>query len=185
MFKRTIAVVFAIAVLAGSALAQSQTPPTQHFVISANAAGYGGKEAVSIVGTGFQLTKYVSVAYGRISNPTDTTKPIYNLGDLNVTYELGDLLPAKAKKALVFDTTNWLVTFQGSAGKVTAPSPTVDKTGRPIGPNINRIAEGLGVYVSRPVANNVQMTCGFRFLHGAGLGTTWVKVPTVGLNFTF
>jgi hypothetical protein len=151
-------------------VAQAQT--TQHFVINANAAGYGGKEAVSIVGTGVQLTKYVSVAYGNISNPTDSTKPRYNIGDLNVTYELGDLLPARAKKALVFDTTNWLVTFQGSAGKVNAPG-------------INRIAEGLGVYVSRPVANNMQLTCGYRFLHGAGVGTTWVKVPSVGISFTF
>lgn len=151
-------------------IASAQT--TQHFIINANAAGYGGKEAVSIVGTGVQLTKYVSVAYGNISNPTDSTKPRYNIGDLNVTYELGDLLPKKAKSALVFDTTNWLVTFQGSAGKVTAPG-------------INRIAEGLGVYVSRPMSNNTQLTCGYRFLHGAGVGTTWVKVPSVGISFTF
>lgn len=166
--KKLLAVLFLVLGLSLSASAQT----TQHFVISANAAGYGGKEAVSIVSTGFQLTKYVSVAYDRISNPTDTQKPIYNVGDLNVSYELGDLLPAKAKKALVFDTTNWIVTFQGSAGKVTAPG-------------VDRIAEGLGVYVSRPVANNVQMTCGYRFLHGAGVGTTWVKVPSVGINFTF
>jgi hypothetical protein len=171
--KYLIAALFSLVVCFVSLAQDTQgSVPTQHFIITANAAGYGGNQAVSIVGAGFQLTKYVSVAYGRISNPMDTQKPIYNIGDLNVTYELGDLLPKKVKSSLVFDTTNWLVTFQGSAGKVSAPG-------------VDRIAEGLGVYLSRPVANNVQMTCGYRFLHGAGLGTTWVKVPSVGLNFTF
>lgn len=165
-------VVIAVALFLGlavSAMAQSE-PPTQHFVISGNAAGYGGSEAVSIEGAGFQVTKSVSVAYGRISNPMDSTKPIYNLGDLNYTRELASLLGAKLTSKLAFDSTNWLVTFQVSGGKVTAPG-------------VNHVAEGVGIYLSRPVATNMSMTSGIRFLHG--IGNTTVKVPTVGLNFTF
>src|SRR6266851_3747625 len=160
----TVAVLFLYSMPAFAQQPAPTEPPVQHFIISANASGYGGKEAVAMMVTGVKLTEYVSVAYDSISNPTDTTKPIFNLGDLNVTYELGDLLPKKVKSALVFDTSNYLVTFQGSAGKVTAPG-------------INHIAEGLGVYLSRPVADHMQMSCGFRFLHG--LGTTWVRVPSV------
>lgn len=148
------------------------TPPIQHFVISANAAGYGGQQgtqAVSIVSTGLQLTEYISVAYTNISQPTDSLQPRYNLADVNVAYELGSLLPAKLKQKLVFDTTNYIVTFQGSAGKVTAPG-------------VNRVAEGLGVYLSRPLADHAQLTCGYRVLFP---GHTLIRVPTVGINFTF
>lgn len=158
---------FAVLLLPVGASAQ------QHFVINGNAAGYGGAsgtQAVAIEGAGFQVTSNVSVAYGRISNPADSKQPIYNLGDLNYTRELASLLGKKLTSKLVFDSTNWLVTFQASAGKVT-------------GPGFNRIAEGGGVYLSRPVANNVAMTCGIRVLHGAG--TSIVKVPTVGMSFTF
>jgi hypothetical protein len=150
------------------------TPPTQHFVISANAAGYGGPgsgtQAVMIVGAGFQLTSNISVSYGSISNPTDSTQPRYNLGDFNYTREVASFLPASLKAKLTFDTTNYLVTFQASGGKVTAPG-------------VNRVAEGAGIYISRPVANNMQLTCGYRFLHG--VGTSTVKIPSVGINFTF
>lgn len=158
--------------VSSSAFAQS-APPVQHFVISTASAGTSstnGMQAVAVAGAGFQLTADVSVAYGRISNPTDSKKPIYNLGDLNYTRQLRALLGSKVSSKLVFDTTNWLVTFQASAGKVT-------------GVGFNRIAEGGGLYLTRPVANNVAVTTGYRLLHGAG--TSLIKVPTVGLNFTF
>jgi hypothetical protein len=173
--RNRIALAFALFLgLAVSALGQTPAPAPQtiqHFVINANAAGYGGSQAVSIEGAGFQVTSNVSVAYGRISNPTDSQQPIYNLGDLNYTRELRALLGSKLSSKLVFDTTNWLVTFQVSGGKVTAPG------------GINRIAEGAGIYCTRPVANNMSMTTGIRFLHG--IGNTTVKVPVAGVNFTF
>src|SRR5258708_6410590 len=115
--KKLLAVLCLILVLSVAASAQT----TQHFVISATAVAYGdqkGTTAVSEEGTGFQITSNFSVAYARISNPTDSKAPIYNLGAVNYTRELGSLLPAKVKTSLVFDTTNWLVTFQGGAGKV-------------------------------------------------------------------
>ena len=143
---------------------------SQHFVISGSAAGYGGTQAVSIEGAGFQLSSNVSLAYARISNPADSKYPVYNLGDVNYTRELRALIGKKLASKLAFDTTNWLVTFQASGGKVTAPG-------------ISHVAEGAGIYISRPVANNLQVTSGFRVLHG--LGNTLVKVPSVGLNVTF
>jgi len=154
---------------------QTTTPLTQHFVISATSASYtgtgSGAQAVAILSTGFQVTQNVSVAYDRISNPNDTKQPIFNLGDFNYTRELASLLPASLRSKLVFDTTNWLVTFQASGGKVT-------------GVGFNRIAEGGGLYLTRPVANNMAITTGYRLLHGAGKSSL-IKVPLVGINFTF
>jgi hypothetical protein len=152
--------------------AQNAAPPVQHFVISAQAGGYGGQQgtqAVSIAGVAVNLTEYISVGIDRISNPADSKAPVYNLGDANVAYELGSLLPSKLKSKLTFDATKYIVTFQGSVGKYTAPG-------------VNRIAEGLGVYLSRPVANNLALTCGYRVLFP---GHVLVKQPSVGINFTF
>src|SRR5258708_39568983 len=124
MTKHPLLYILAVCfLLGGRAQAQTPTPApaTQHFVISATAVAYGdqkGTTAVSEEGTGFQITSNFSVAYARISNPTDSKAPVYNLGAVNYTRELGSLLPTKLKTSLVFDTTNWLVTFQGGAGKV-------------------------------------------------------------------
>ena len=167
---RIRSVVFIIAVtlllFASNCFAQ-----TQHFVISANAASTT-PGAVSVMSSGFQVTNGstpISLAYTRISNPSDGTKPIYNMGDLNVSKELAAFLPASLKAHLAFDPTNYQVTFQASGGKATAPT-------------YNRIAVGAGIYLSRPVANNVQLTVGYRFLMP---GNVLVKVPSAGLNFTF
>lgn len=162
-------IVLVVAMALSAVVASAQ----QHFVINTSTAGTSssdGMQPVAVAGAGFQLTSNLSVAYGRISNPTNSQQPVYNLGDLNYTRELKSLLGTKLSSKLAFDSTNWLVTFQASAGKVT-------------GVGFNRIAEGGGVYLTRPVANNVAVTTGFRLLHGAG--TQLVKVPTVGLNFTF
>lgn len=173
--KRIAMAILLMLVLGSAGRAQTSLPPTppiQHFVISADAAGYGGQsgtQAIAIASAGVQLTEYISVFYTNISNPTDSTQPRYHLADVNVAYELGDLLPGSLRRKLVFDTTNYIVTFQGSAGKFTAPG-------------INRIAEGLGAYLSRPVADHMQLTCGYRVLFP---GHVLVKVPTVGINFTF
>ena len=100
----------------------------------------------------------------------DATQPRYSLGDVNVHYGLDELLPGKLKKALLFDTSNYIVTFQGSVGKVTAPG-------------LNRIAEGVGVYVSRQLGNHTQISCGYRALFP---GHVLVKIPmTAGLTWTF
>jgi hypothetical protein len=170
--------VLAVILFLSLAVAGFAQTPTQHFVISANAAGYDGQKgmtAVSEEGTGFQLTSNVSLAYARISNPTDSKAPVYNLGAVNYTRELGSLLPAKLKKSLVFDTTNWLVTFQAGAGKVTYEG-------------VNRIAELAGLFLARPVAPNMQITCGYQWLHGQGnslITRSNTGVPVVGLTFTF
>lgn len=171
--KYIIAVMFSLALAMGS-LAQT----SQHFIVNANAAGYGdqkGTSAVSEVGTGFQVTKDFSVAYARISNPTDSKAPVYNMGAVNYTRELKSLLGSKLTSKLVFDTSNYLVTFQAGAGKVTYEG-------------VNRVAELAGIFLSRPVSNNMQLTCGYQFLHGQGnslITRSNTGVPTVGLNFTF
>lgn len=171
---KRFALVLALLVLAITTSAQSSH---QNFVVSATATQNGTTETVSMAAAGFQLTEYYSVSFSRIWNPNDSHTLSYNLGDFNGTYELGDLLPKKVKKALVFDTTNWLVTFQGSAGKVTGFDPKSMS-------NVNHVAEGLGIYLSRPFANNVQLMMGYRFIHGVN-GSTWIKVPAAGFNFTF
>lgn len=162
-----------IAVLVLASACFGQTAPTQHFVISANAAntysGTVGNQPVSIVSAGFQVTKDLSVAYTRISNPADGTKPVYNMADANYTRELATLLPKSLTSKLVFDATNYLVTFQASAGKANSPT-------------FNRIAAGAGIYLARPVANNAQLTFGYRFLMP---GNVLVKVPSAGITFTF
>lgn len=178
MKTRILAVLVSILGFGGVAFGQTpaplpDAPKAQHFILSANAAGYGGQSgtsAVSIASAGFQLTEYISIAATSISDPTDSKQPRYSMGDVNVTYELGSLLPSALKKKLVFDTTNYLVTFQGSVGKVTAPT-------------FNRIAEGVGVYLSRPIGNHIQASCGYRALFP---GHVLVKIPlTAGLNVTF
>lgn len=162
-----------------SAFAQTVAPtPTQHFVISANASGYGGAkgtQAVSLAGAAFQVTKDVSAGYLQVFNPTDSTQPKYHLGVLNYTRELRALIGSKLSSKLVFDTTNWLVTFQGGAGKVNYEG-------------VNRIAEVGGVFLTRPVANNLSLTCGYQILHGQGTSVITRNnsfAPSVGLNFTF
>lgn len=168
-----VALFFGLATLAFGQTPLPEAPTAQHFVVSGFAGGYGGQSGttpVSIASAGFQLTEYISLAGTSISNPSDSKQPRYSMGDVNVTRELGSLLPSGLKKKLVFDTTNYLITFQGSVGKVTAPG-------------LNRIAEGVGVYLSRPIGNHVQASCGYRALFP---GHVLVKIPiSAGLNFTF
>jgi hypothetical protein len=151
---------------------------TQHVVISVNASGYNGAkgtQAVSLAGAAFQVTKNVSAGYFQISNPADSTAPKYHMGSLQYTRELQALLGKKLSSKFVFDTTNWLVTFQAGAGKVSYDGA-------------NRVAEVAGIFISRPVANNLQLNCGYQFLHGQGnsiLTRNNTSAPTVGLTFTF
>lgn len=153
-------------------------PPTQHFVINVNAAGYNGAagtQAVSLIGSAFQLTSDVSVGYLQILNPTDGTQPKYHLGVANYTRQLDAFLPKAVKSKLLIDTTNWLITFQAGGGKVSYL-------------NVNRIAEDFGVFISRPVAPNLQLQCGYQVLHGQGTSVLTRNVtnqPTAGLIFTF
>jgi len=174
MIRNLIALTALLLLSAVVASAQTAAPPVQHFVISATTASYNagsGANAVAIVSTGFQLTTNVSVAYDRVSNPADSKQPILNLGDFNYTRELRALLGSKLSSKLAFDSSNWLVTFQGSAGKATAPG-------------VNTIAEGGGIYLTRPMGNNVAFTTGYRVFHANGV-TKLFKVPLVGINFTF
>lgn len=176
--RRSLITVVAVLLCSIPVVAQTPAPAVQHFVISANAAGYGGAKgttAISEAGTGFQLTADVSVAYARISNPTDSTAPVYNLGAVNYTRELKSILGTKLSRKLAFDTSSWLVTFQGGAGKV-------DYAGA------HHVAELAGIFLARPVANNLQLTCGYQYLHGQGnslITRSNTGVPVVGLTFTF
>lgn len=169
---------FQLAVLAiGLAVASVASAQTQHAVISVSAAGYNGKgtQAVSLAGAAAQLTKNVSVGYFNISNPTDSTQPKYHMGAVNYTRELRALVGAKLSSKLTFDTTNWLVTFQAGAGKVSYAGA-------------NHVAEVGGIFISRPVANNLQLQCGYQVLHGQGTSILTRNVsqqPSVGLVFTF
>lgn len=157
--------------------AAGQTAAPQHVVITVNATGYDGKstQAVTLAGAAFQVTTNVSAGYFQISNPTDSTAPKYHMGSLQYTRELQALIGKKLSSKLVFDTTNWLITFQAGAGKVTYAGA-------------NHIAEVGGVFISRPLANNLQINCGYQLLHGQGtsiLTRNNTSAPTVGLTFTF
>lgn len=172
--KRLLITVALLLTLTASASAQDTT---QHFVINVNATGYNGKgtQAVMLAGAAFQVTNNISAGYFQISNPTDSTQPKYHMGVLNYTRELNALLPNKLTSKLAFDTTNWLVTFQAGAGKVNYA-------------NVNRIAEVVGIFVARPVADHLQLTCGYQLLHGQGtsiLTRNVTNAPTIGLTFTF
>lgn len=173
-----LAVLFCALALSAVASAQTPAPPTQHFVISVNAAGYGGQsgtQAVSLAGAAFQVTKNVSAGYLNVSNPTDSTQPKYHLGVLNYTRELRAVIGQKLASKLAFDTTNWLVTVQAGGGKVRYEG-------------VDRVAEIGGIFISRPVANNLQLVCGYQVLHGQGtsiLTRNVAQQPTVGLTFTF
>src|SRR5258706_8240043 len=112
-----LATLFLSLCLAVVSFGQTPAPaPAQHFVISANAAGYGdakGTSAVSLAGAAFQVTKDVSAGYLQVSNPTDSKAPVYHLGVLNYTREVRALIGSKLSSKLVFHTTNWLFPFHG------------------------------------------------------------------------
>lgn len=158
-------------------LPDAPTPKVQNWTVSATATNNGGSHAVMMATGGFQLTEYYSVSYSQIWNPNDANDLKHRLGDFNGTYQLSDLLPGRIRKALVFDPSNYLVTFQGSVGKVTGIDP---RTGQ----HVDHIEEGLGIYGSRPFNDHSKLTAGYRFLHGVN-GSTWIKVPAAGFNFTF
>src|SRR5258708_5793315 len=106
--------------LPGVLYGQTPTPPVQHFVVSTSAASYNGTsggQPVAIGTTGIQFTQNISLVYEQIWNPADSAQPKYYSGLANYTREVAALLPASLKSKLVFDTTNYLVTFQGGAGR--------------------------------------------------------------------
>src|SRR6266404_6351912 len=158
------------------AMAQTPEPPVQHFVISGSMAGFNGNQVVSIASTGVQLTQNVSVAYEFISNPSDSSQPRVGSGVVNYTREVAALLPASLKKKLVFDTTNYLVTFQAGAGR--------ESLSQGIGlPRTSHIVGDFGIYGGRQVAPHAQLGVGYKFIVGPKFET--IKIPVGSLNFTF
>jgi hypothetical protein len=168
----SVAVLASGLVLAPASHAQT-APPTQHFVISGSAAG----QPAAIASTGVQLTQNISVAYEYISNPSDSNKPRYGSGVANYTRQVSSLLPAKAKKALLIDFSNYLVTFQAGAGRESLAPAVVG------GQRTSHVIGNFGIYASRPVANNVQLGLGYKYILGPQ--SVLVKVPVGNLTFTF
>jgi hypothetical protein len=164
-------VLFLILAAVGAGRSLGQTA-TQHFVISGSAAG----QPAAIASTGVQLTQNISVAYEYISNPSDSSKPRFGSGVANYTRQVSDLLPAKVKKALVIDTSNYLVTFQAGAGRESL-------AGVNGGARTSHVIGNFGIYGGRPVANNVQLGCGYKFILGPQ--SQLIKVPVGNLTFTF
>ena len=152
-------------------------PPQQHFVVSGSMAGYNGTQAISIGSTGVQLTKNVSAAFEAISNPSDSSQPRINSGVLNYTREAASLLPAKLKSKLVFDTSNYLVTFQAGAGRESLASATSGAS------RSSHIVGNFGIFGSRPVAAHAQLGAGYKFILGPR--STLIKIPVGNLVFTF
>ena len=171
--KRMIVLILGL-LFASAVFAQAPptAPPVQMFSFSASAVGYGGvkgMQGIMTAGSTVRLTEYLSIGADRTWNPDDSKQPTYNLGDANYGRELGDLLPENLKAKLLFDPTHWVVTFQASAGKVTAPG-------------INRVAEAAAIYLTRPMSDHMQLTCGYRVLFP---GHVLVHAPSVGISFTF
>ncbi len=166
-------------VLSFAQTAPAPAPAVQHFVISVSASGYNGQSGaapLSIAGTGIQLTQNLSVAYNLISNPSDTTAPKYNLGVINYSRGLNSILGKSLSSKLSFDSSNFVVTFQGGAGKVSMPS-------------VHHVAETGGIYLSRPLADHVSLqVVGYQVLRGQGTTILTHNVTqqiSTGLNFTF
>jgi hypothetical protein len=168
--KKIMAVLVWILGLGGLAAGQTAT---QHFVVSASADG----QPASIMSTGFQLTSNVSLAYEYISNPSDSSKPRYGSGVANYTREVASFLPSKIKSKLLIDTTKYLVTFQAGAGRESLAGAKLGD------PRVSHIIGNFGIYGSRPVANNVQLGLGYKFIWGPH--SAIVKVPVGNLTFTF
>lgn len=163
--------------LPGLAQAPAADPPLQHFVVAGSVAGYRGSEPVSIMSTGVQLTKNISVAYEYIVNPNDSSRPRYGSGVANYTREASSLLPASLKKKLVFDTSNYLVTFQVGAGRESDAAKVLG------GSRTSHIIGNFGIYGSRPVAAHASLGAGYKFILGPS--STVIKIPVGNLNFTF
>lgn len=175
MIKRITAVLVLFLGLAVASFGQD-VPPTQHFVISGSVAGYKGTDAVSIASTGFQLTKNVSLAYEQIFNAADSSQARYYSGVANYTREVSSLIPAKLKSKIVFDTSNYLVTFQAGAGRESL-------AGVAGGPRSSHIVGNFGIYGGRQVAAHAQLGAGYKFIVGPSFAL--IKVPVGNLNFTF
>lgn len=189
-FRTVLTVLASVALLFLAVPSHAQTPApapapaVQYFTISVNAAGYNGVKGmtpVTIAGAAVQLTPNLSVGYNQIFNPNDSSSAKFELGVANYTRELGSLC-SYCKNHFLFDTTNFLITFQGGAGRVSYTLPGATSSSR-------HVAEDFGVFASIPMASHVSFqVLGYQVIHGAGTTTLTRNVTqqvSSGLYFTF
>jgi hypothetical protein len=181
MRKATLGLFLCLAVLFVPCISFAQTAPAspvQHFVISGSAAAFGGNGTASIASSGVQLTSSVSVAYEFISNPADSSKPKIGSGLVNYTRSAASFLPAKVRSKLLFDLTNYNVTFQAGAGRESLAGPIVG------GPRTYHVIGNFGIYGGYPLpGGHTQVGIGPKFIVGP-TGTTVIKMAG-NLVFTF
>jgi hypothetical protein len=175
--------VISVAILAMlfSCPAQAQTnvvPPPVHFTLSGSASsfsGTNGTSAASLAGAGINVTPHFSAGYLQVNIPAISGR--FEMGVVNYTRTLHDIIGNTLASKIQFDTTGINVTFQGGGGKLLQPI-------------VNRIAETAGVYFTYPVTNNMSLQLlGISVFHG-GTQTGFVTVNTTtavstGLQFNF
>lgn len=169
--KLTYRIVLGLAIFLGLSLAAraQTTPPVQHFVISASSATFGSNGSTSIATSGIQLTNDVSVVYEFISNPADSTKPRVGSGLVNYTRSASSFVPAKIRSKLLFDLTNYVVTFQAGAG--------VESFYNGVGvPRSDHVIGNFGLYGGYPMpGGHTTISVGPKFIVGPQ-GTTVIKL---------
>lgn len=157
----------------------AQTPaPATHFVLSGSATGFagpGGTYAAVIAGAAIQITDHISAGYNQLTVPTLGMR--WELGVVNYTRPLTDILPQSFLAKLKFDPSNIYLTGQAGIGKLLEPSA-------------NHIAETLGLFVSYPLSNNVSLQLvGLSGYNGGvqrGIVTTNQQIGvSTGINFSF
>jgi hypothetical protein len=152
-------------------------PPTQHFTISGNVAGFTkaptGAGAASILTAAMQITKTTSAGYVHIA----IGDARWELGELAYTRPLSELVGTRLNSKLVFDATKIGITFTAGAGKLLQPT-------------VNRIAETAGVHVSYPLSDHLSVQLiGVDVLHAGMLTgfitTNYTQAVSSGLNISF
>ena len=172
--KKAIAVLCLVAGFLLAGVAQAQTtaePPVQHFIVGGNAAS----GPVSVAYGGVQLTPKISALYLYSANPNDPGQTRVGAGVFHYSDQLSSFLPGKLKKALLVDTTNYILTFEAGAGKESIANPN--------GPRISHIVGQFGIFGGKVVGPHTQLGGGYTFTLGPE--AQLVKVPVGGLTFTF
>lgn len=153
------------------------TPPTAHFVITGNAAGFnnGSTMTPAVIGTAaMQLTSRISCGYEHIAISSNHSR--WELGVVAYTVPLSSLL-GRFAKSLTFDASNIGVTFSVGGGKLLQPTA-------------NRVAETAGIHLSYPLSDHVSLQLvGVDVLHGGvqtgTVTTSTTQAVSTGLNFYF
>jgi hypothetical protein len=153
------------------------TPPVNHFVITANVAGFmgvkGSPGTASILTAAMQIMPSLSAGYEHIG--IGNTR--WELGVVAYTKPLSSLLGSKLSSKLLFDASQVNFTFSGGGGKLLQPT-------------VNTVAETAGFHISYPITDHLALQIvGVDFLHSTHtsgfLTTNTTQTISSGINVYF